>query len=61
MKEKARIQDDLYDNINHEWVEKAEIPGDKPVTGSFYVINDNVEEKMMDDFRKFADGKALCA
>ena len=30
-----RIQDDLYENINGEWLEKAVIPEDRPTIGGF--------------------------
>ncbi len=50
--EKVRIQDDLYNYVNGEWLEKAVIPDDKPSTGGFNVLNDEVEKQMIDDLDK---------
>ena len=56
MSEKARIQDDLYEAINGEWIEKAIIPEDKPMTGGFNTLNEEVEKTMMGDFKALAKG-----
>ena len=45
----VRIQDDLYNYVNGEWLEKAVIPDDKPSTGGFNVLNDEVEKQMIND------------
>ena len=50
--EKVRIQDDLYNYVNGEWLEKAVIPDDKPSTGGFNVLNDEVEKQMINDLDK---------
>ena len=31
----VRLQDDFYDYVNGEWAETAVIPDDKPSTGGF--------------------------
>ena len=49
---KVRIQDDLFMAVNGEWLEKAVIPGDRPATGSFFEIDENVEKRLMNDFAK---------
>ena len=54
---KVRIQDDLYQAVNGEWMETAVIPDDKPATGGFMDLDEGVEKIMMEDFRAFADGK----
>lgn len=48
--EKVRIQDDLYNYVNGEWIENAVIPDDKPVTGGFADLGDEVEKTLMADF-----------
>ncbi len=39
-----RVQDDLYRHVNGGWIERTEIPADKPLTGSFMVLRDAAEE-----------------
>ena len=56
---KIRIQDDLYEAVNGEWLETAVIPDDRPVTGGFSILDQDVEKTMMADFRAFAAGRAL--
>lgn len=51
--EKVRIQDDLYEHVNGEWLASAVIPDDKPTTGGFSLLADDVEKKMMEDFESF--------
>ena len=45
-----RIQDDLYEYVNHDWLETAVIPEDKPTTGGFATLAKDVEEKLLNDF-----------
>ncbi len=52
----ARIQDDLYNAVNGKWMKTAVIPDDRPRTGGFSDLDQNVEKTMMADFRAFADG-----
>ncbi len=52
----ARPQDNLYLAVNYNYLKDAEIPADKPTTGSFNVLADNVEENLMADFADFARG-----
>ncbi len=54
---KVRIQDDLYEAVNGEWLETAVIPDDRPVTGGFSILDQDVEKTMMADFRAFAAGE----
>ena len=51
-KEQIRIQDDLYEYVNHDWIEKAVIPDDKPLTGGFADLGVGVEEKLINDFKE---------
>ena len=56
MGETVRIQDDLYHAINGEWLKTAIIPDDKPMTGGFSTLAEDVEKTMMADFKAFAEG-----
>ena len=53
---KIRIQDDLYEAVNGEWLKTAVIPEDRPATGGFVELDQNVEKLMMADFRALAEG-----
>ncbi len=53
----VRIQDDLYEAVNGEWLKTAVIPDDRPTTGGFSVLDQDVEKLMMADFRAFAEGE----
>lgn len=55
--EKVRIQDDLYQHVNGEWIEKAVIPADRPTTGGFADLDQDVEKLLMQDFKDFSEGK----
>ena len=54
--EKVRIQDDLYQAVNGQWLQQAVIPDDRPTTGGFSLLDQNVEKTLMDDFGNFAKG-----
>lgn len=54
---KIRAQDDLYDYVNGEWQKTAVIPDDKPTTGGFSDLAEEVEKTLKADFADFADGK----
>ena len=57
--EVLRIQDDLYHAVNDEWIESAVIPDDKPATGGFMTLDEEVEKLLMADFAKFAKGEDM--
>ena len=48
--ENIRIQDDLYNFVNGETIDKLVIPDDKPVAGGFMNLADGVEKIMMEEF-----------
>ena len=50
--EKVRIQDDLYNFVNGEWIENAVIPNDRPTCGGFSELDKGVEQLMIDDLSK---------
>lgn len=54
--EKVRIQDDLYEAVNGEWIAKAEIPADRTSVGGFADLDIGVEKTLMNDFKEMADG-----
>ena len=51
-----RIEDDLYEAVNGEWLKTAIIPDDRPVTGGFSDLDQGVEKLLMKDFDDFAKG-----
>lgn len=51
-----RIQDDLYQFVNAEWIEKAEIPGDRSSIGSFAMLDLELEKLLMNEFKEMAEG-----
>ena len=53
----VRIQDDLYMAVNGEWLKTAVIPDDRPTTGGFAELDENVEKLMMSEFEAFAKGE----
>ena len=55
--EKVRIQDDLYEAVNGEWLKTAVIPEDRPRTGGFSDLDQGVEKIMMADFKALAAGE----
>ena len=54
MQDKIRIEDDLYNYVNGEWLKKAKIPADKPVTGGFIDLVDKVEKIMLKEFKSIS-------
>lgn len=50
--EKVRIQDDLYHYVNQEWLDKAEIPADKPTVGGFADLSTDVEKLLINDLNE---------
>ena len=54
--QKIRVQDDLYEAVNGEWLEKAEIPADRPTAGGFSELDQNVEKILMNDFKELSEG-----
>ena len=56
--ENIRIQDDLYQFVNGETLEKLVIPDDKPAAGGFQDLADEVEKIMMDEFATMTESKS---
>ena len=43
-----RVQDDLFRHVNGSWLNRTEIPADKPVTGAFMELRDQAEAAVRD-------------
>ncbi|MDR3241256.1 MAG: endopeptidase [Lactobacillaceae bacterium] len=43
----TKLQDDFFDAVNGEWEEQAVIPDDKPRTGGFSDLSDEIEDLML--------------
>lgn len=52
-----RKQDDFYDAINAEWAETAVIPSDKPRTGGFSDLADEIEALMLKTTSDWQNGQ----
>ncbi|MDO4680410.1 MAG: M13 family metallopeptidase [Aerococcus sp.] len=52
---------DLYQAVNGDWIEQATIPDDKPATGGFNILNEDIEKLLMADLEKFANGEITSA
>lgn len=48
---------DFYEYVNHDWLEEAIIPGDKPAINSFAFLAEKIEELLMHDVKKIATGE----
>ncbi|WEV45082.1 peptidase M13 [Streptococcaceae bacterium ESL0687] len=46
----VRIQDDLFEAVNKDWLEKSKIPSDKPRISAFDELVINNEKTLMEDF-----------
>ena len=53
----TRYQDDFYDAVNGEWEKTAVIPDDKPRTGGFSDLSDEIEDLMLENTDKWLSGK----
>lgn len=56
--EKVRIQDDLYTYVNGEKLEQLVIPNDKPATGGFNILADDVEKIMINEFKEMSENNS---
>ncbi|MCQ2427338.1 MAG: M13 family peptidase [Clostridia bacterium] len=50
--ENIRIQDDLFGHVNGEWIANAVIPDDRPATGGFANLSDDVEKLLTADLQR---------
>lgn len=52
------LKDDFYEAINKNWLKTAEIPADKPATGSFQNLAENIEQLLMKELKDMSLGNA---
>lgn len=55
----TRLQDDFYDYVNGKWAETAVIPDDKPMTGGFMDLDQDIEKLMLETTDKWLKGQEL--
>ncbi|CAH1856819.1 M13-type metalloendopeptidase [Convivina intestini] len=53
----VRLQDDFYEAINGAWIDQATIPADKPATGGFYDLIEDIEQLERQELADFESGK----
>ena len=53
----TRLQDDFFDYVNGEWEKTAVIPDDKPVTGGFMDLDQDIEKLMLATTDKWLAGQ----
>ena len=41
-----RIEDDFYNNVNHEWLENNKIPSEYTKWGNFNILNERNQERL---------------
>ena len=58
-KNMTRLQDDFYDAINGEWAKTAVIPDDKPITGGFTDLSDEIEKLMLSTTDQWLRGEEV--
>ncbi|AYW45751.1 M13 family peptidase [Tetragenococcus koreensis] len=50
----ANLKDDFYEAINGDWLKTAEIPADKPATGGFQDLAEDIEQLLMDELKEMS-------
>ena len=55
----ADVKDDLYLGVNGDWLKTAKIPADKPTTGGFADLVENIEKKIK-ELEKEIEEKDQC-
>lgn len=55
----VKLQDDFYEAVNGEWEKQAVIPNDKPRTGGFSNLSDDIEKWLVLTTKNWQQGKAL--
>ena len=55
----VRLQDDFFEAVNGDWEKTAVIPEDKPRTGGFSDLSDEIEELMLATTDDWLSGKNL--
>ncbi|ETI99355.1 MAG: hypothetical protein Q611_LSC00301G0002, partial [Leuconostoc sp. DORA_2] len=52
----VKLQDDFYEAVNGEWEKQAVIPNDKPRTGGFSDLSDDIEKWVVSTTKKWQQG-----
>ncbi|MGF2942496.1 M13 family metallopeptidase [Enterococcus xiangfangensis] len=55
----TKIKDDLYEAVNGEWIKDAVIPADKPATGGFQDLVDEIDDLLIADTKKMSADPSL--
>ncbi|TWS94372.1 M13 family metallopeptidase [Streptococcus sp. sy018] len=55
----VRLQDDFYQAVNGAWAETAVIPDDKPATGGFVELHNEIEALILETTENWLAGKDL--
>lgn len=53
--EQTAIKNDFYEAVNGEWLKTAKIPDDKPATGGFNDLVDEIDKKLMNDLDELVE------
>jgi putative endopeptidase len=53
------LKKDFYEYVNHEWLETAEIPADKPATGGFQDLAVEIEKLLMKDAKEMVQNQSI--
>ncbi|MDN6639402.1 MAG: M13 family peptidase [Tetragenococcus sp.] len=56
-KKLANLKDDFYEAMNEDWLQKAEIPADKPATGGFQELDEGIEQLLMGELKEMASSE----
>ncbi|WP_165038116.1 M13-type metalloendopeptidase [Enterococcus sp. ZJ1622] len=57
---RERLKQDFYEAVNEDWLKTAKIPADKPVTGGFTDLVDDIDNLLMEEFdHLLADPEAV--
>lgn len=54
-----KIKEDLYEAVNGEWIKEATIPADKPATGGFQDLVDEIDDLLIAETKKMSDDASL--
>ncbi|MGX7204199.1 M13 family metallopeptidase [Enterococcus pingfangensis] len=57
--DKTKIKEDLYEAVNGEWIKEVVIPADKPATGGFQDLVDEIDDLLIADTKKMSADPSL--
>ncbi|MDO4432714.1 MAG: M13 family metallopeptidase [Aerococcaceae bacterium] len=55
--QEATPQSNLYQSVNQEWLEQAQIPSDRPTVDAFSEMSDKIDDILREDVKKLASGE----